>query len=88
MLVTLNPDEIALLFEQDPTTKADGGFQGLFVSLQNACDQSTGELELSDDHLRRIPQYAFYRNGGVWNGRLLGIFQRTLGENLGRSATE
>ena len=82
--VTLTKDEVVSLFEQQPTTATDGGFQGLFVKLQGQFDQTTNDLALDDDDLRRIPQYAYdYRQGG-WQDRLERIFARTLGPMLGR----
>lgn len=86
--VVLNNAEIALLDEQDPASRGDGGFQRLMVDLQTGLRRSTKELKLSDDDLARIPKYAFdYKQGG-WEDRLKGIFGRTLGPNLGREAPE
>jgi len=84
MNIVLNSNEIAVLFQQDPTTAGDGGFQSLLVRLQGNCDQSTGELHLSGNDLEKIARYAFdYGNGG-WEDRLTSIFSRTLGPKLGR----
>jgi len=82
--VTLTPTEIEILDRQDPATENDGGFQQLLVEFQGLLDRNTGALALSDEHEEKIPRYAFdYKNGG-WEGRLKGIFSRTLGANLGR----
>ena len=71
--------------KQDPETAPDGGFQSLLVGLQKKIDPITGEVELSQDDLRRIPMYAFdYTNGG-WETRLIRAFGRTLGPKLGRA---
>ena len=86
MRVTLNAIEMEILFRQDPTTQRNGGYQRLLVRLQKNTHRSTGELALSDSDLERIPRYAFdYGNGG-WEGRLTGIFQRHLGDRLGRDS--
>lgn len=85
MRVTLNTEETEILFRQDPATQRNGGYQGLLVRLQGNTNRTTGELLLSDSDLERIPRYAFdYGNGG-WEGRLMGIFQRHLGNRLGRT---
>lgn len=84
MHVTLNSHEMSVLLKQDPSTKANGGFQGLLVSLQERLNKTTGSLTLNTDDLRRIPQYAFdYKQGG-WEDRLKEIFSRHLGPALGR----
>ncbi len=84
MIVILDQQEMAVLFQQDPETKDDGGFQALLVSLQERIDQATGEIDLTDDDRERIPRYAYdYQNGG-WENRLMDIFSRTLGFGLGR----
>lgn len=86
--VVLSDAEIALLDEQDPTSRGDGGFQRLMVDLQATLRRPTKELKLSDDDLDRIPKYAFdYKQGG-WEDRLKGIFSRTLGPNLGREVPD
>jgi hypothetical protein len=84
MKVVLTSGEINELMKQDPETASDGGFQSLMVRLQKNVDDTSGDLELSKDDLRRIPMYAFdYKNGG-WEDRLKRAFGRTLGPNLGR----
>ena len=84
MNIMLNSAEVAVLFRQDPATAGDGGFQSLLVRLQGECDQTTGKMLLSGDDLEKIPRYAFdYKNGG-WEDRLMSIFRRSIGQNLGR----
>jgi hypothetical protein len=84
--VVLNDEEIALLDRQDPDSAGEGGFQSMLVDFQKRLRRGTQELKLEDDDIRRIQQYAFdYKNGG-WQTRLVGIFGRTLGNNLGREA--
>jgi hypothetical protein len=82
--VTLNQGEMEILFRQDPSTKSEGGWQSLLVTLQECTDRATGQCEIATTVLPRIGQYAFdYGNGG-WETRLTGIFERTLGSKLGR----
>ena len=84
MVVILNRTEIRELLLQDPSTRGDGGFQSLLVSLQEKTNLQTGELDLTKEDLDRIQKYAFdYENGG-WQNRLKKIFGRVLGANLGR----
>lgn len=84
MTVKLRTDEIDLLNLQDFGTESDGGFQQLMVRLRCNLNQCTHQLTLSEQDLETIPRYAFdYKNGG-WQNRLVGIFGRTLGSNLGR----
>jgi len=81
--VVLNEVEATLLARQDPDTAADGGFQALLVRLQEKIG-ADGTIELDAQDLDQIPRYAFdYKNGG-WQNRLVGIFGRTLGNQLGR----
>ncbi len=82
MQVTLNEEETNTLMMQKPTTQDDGGFQQLMVRLQKKLDNKTGNLELNDDDLKKIPQYAAYTSGG-WQKRFKTIFSRVLGPNLG-----
>ena len=83
-ILVLNAAEIEILFRQDPTTKDDGGWQRLLVTLQELSDQPTGEITIPPRILERIQRYAFdYGNGG-WEERLMSIFSRTLGPRLGR----
>lgn len=82
--VTLNAEEIAELDRQDPNSASEGGFQGLLVRLQRKLNRETGELVLDEKDLQDIPKYAFdYKQGG-WQKRLVAIFGRTLGPQLGR----
>ena len=84
MFIVLNADESALLDRQDQSTAGDGGFQSMLVGFQKALRRGTSELKLTEDDVQRIARYAFdFKNGG-WQTRLVGIFGRTLGANLGR----
>ena len=82
--VKLNPGEIAVLDRQHPSTKKNGGWQNLMVTLQQNLNRPTGVLVLTLENLERIQRYAFNYGNGGWEGRLRGIFQRTLGPSLGR----
>lgn len=82
--VTLTLSELAILDHQEPSTESDGGWQGLLVRLQKKVNRVTLELALDAADQEVIPRYAFdYGNGG-WEARLRGVFERTLGPNLGR----
>jgi cellulose biosynthesis protein BcsQ len=80
--VDLEPDELSALKEQDPQSRAGGGFQALLVSLQEKVTNGILKLSLSDRE--RIARYAHDYKSGGWQGRLKTIFGRTLGDNLGR----
>jgi cellulose biosynthesis protein BcsQ len=82
--VELNRDETELLFEQDPSTRSEGGFQNFLVKLQEKTDRASGKLDLTISDLERIARLAFdYRQGG-WQNQLRRIFGRVLGDTLGR----
>lgn len=84
MWIVLNADELTLLDQQDPSTANDGGFQNMLVGFQKGLRRGTSELKLTEDDVQRIARYAFdFKNGG-WQTRLVGIFGRALGPNLGR----
>lgn len=83
-IIFLTSAEMEALLLQDPLSEDDGGYQGLLVHLQKNLNRRDRSIELTDDDLERIPRYAFdYKQGG-WQDRLVGIFGRTLGPNLGR----
>ena len=84
MTVRLNSDEIGELDRQHASTKGNGGWQSLLVTLQTKVDRTTGLLLLDDDDLERISKYAFDYGQGGWEIRLRKIFGRTLGPALGR----
>jgi len=82
--LVLNHDEIEALFEQDPATARDGGFQSLMVRLQENFRPGTQELRLEDKDLEDVQRYALdYKQGG-WESRLMRILGRNLGPTLGR----
>jgi hypothetical protein len=84
MNVTLTASEIDELFIQRASTRGDGGYQSLLVSLQERVNKVSGAIVLTHDDLERIPRYAFdYGNGG-WENRLSAIFGRVIGPKLGR----
>jgi len=83
-MVTLHKEEISVLFEQDPATEGNGGWQGLMVRLQRACDEQTGIINIPDKDLVRISKYAFDMGQGGWEDRLIKTFGRSLGPKLGR----
>lgn len=79
----LNATEKRLLFRQDPNTKEDGGFQKLLVKLQSQYDSDSGTLKVYSKDLERIGRYAFKYGNGGWENRLVRIFGRHYGPNLG-----
>jgi hypothetical protein len=82
--VILQAGEIAELDKQDPSTEFDGGYQKLIVGLQRKIDRKTSELFLSDNDLEKIQRFALdYGNVG-WKATLIGVFGRTLGQELAR----
>jgi len=78
--VALTNDEREVLSKENT---GRGGFQGLFVKLQQKME---GRLvPITPDDLERIQRYAFdYGNGG-WEARLTAIFGRAFGPTLGRN---
>jgi hypothetical protein len=83
-IVVLNADEIAELDRQNPASAKDGGFQAFIVRLQGHVRRGTQEIILSDDDQENIARYAFDYQQGGWQDRLVTIFGRTLGAELGR----
>jgi cellulose biosynthesis protein BcsQ/class 3 adenylate cyclase len=82
--VRLNERELELLFEQDPASRSEGGFQNFLVKLQEKTNRGSGDIDLTISDLERIARLAFdYRQGG-WQNQLRRIFGRVLGETLGR----
>jgi hypothetical protein len=81
--IVLDPQEIAVLDRQPASTKANGGWQNLMVTLQQKLDRATGRLTLTIRDIERIRRYAFNYGNGGWENRLRAIFQRTLGPSLG-----
>ena len=84
MTVFLNPQEVAELRRQHPSTRGKGGWQRLMVDLQLKVDGATGHLALDARDLERIARYAFDYGRGGWEKRLQSVFGRSLGPNLGR----
>lgn len=82
MDVILNKSELTALFLQEPSTKKDGGWQGLMVGLQEKTDQTNGSLSLTLRDRRRIRMYAFKYKKGGWEDRLQAAFSRHLGKKL------
>lgn len=85
MIIQLNPDEVAELFKQDPKSRSKGGFQGLLVGLQKNYTVNKRKLFIDPATAVKIRKYAFgYKNGG-WQLRLLRIFSRAMGRDLGKT---
>lgn len=81
----LSPQEVEVLFRQDPATDGDGGWQNLLIGLQRKANRTTAAITLDDADLDRIPRYAFDYGKGGWEERLKAVFGRHLGDSLGRS---
>lgn len=76
--VILNEEELEVLYRPN---EGQGGYQGLLTDLQDRT-AADGTLPLTDDHLEKIPRYAFEYGNGGWEDRLTRIFKRTLGPRL------
>lgn len=77
MEIALEPEEVAELKKVSNLSLA-GGWQGLFKDLNEALDESTGRIHLTQKHRARIHQYGDYDNKGGLHKRLRKIFQRPL----------
>ena len=82
--VNLSPKEVDVLDRQPASSKENGGWQNLLVTLQEKVDRTNGSIALGESDLERIQRYAFSYGKGGWENRLRSIFQGTLGPNLGR----
>lgn len=80
--ITLNEQEREILYRQEPGTGKDGGWQSLLVGIQQALNEQTGEVTLTENQIERIQRYAFSYGNGGWEDRLSGIFSRSLGPRL------
>lgn len=82
--VILNPNQLAVLDRQAPSSKENGGWQNLLVTLQERVNRKSGSITLDASDLERIQRYAFRYGNGGWESRLREIFQSTLGPTLGK----
>ncbi len=80
--VTINEEEREILYRQEPSSKLDGGWQRLLVTLQELTNEANGEITIPPIILERIQRYAFSYGNGGWEDRLKSIFGRTLGDRL------
>jgi len=83
MKIKLTYGELKELLRQNPNTSNDGGFQNYLVQLGYRVDDSSGELELSDEDLSKINKYATQYGPGGFQSRIYKIFRRTLAQSLG-----
>ncbi len=74
----LTREEMDELFQQDPQTAKDGGFQNFIVCLQRQARRSFLEIKLDEDAIERIRKYASDSSRGGWQKRILIIFARVL----------
>ena len=84
MRVVLSSAELFELDRQPRRTKSRGGFQSLFVGLQERVERRTRAIVLTAIDRERIARYAFAYGRGGWEDRLLRVFGRVLGPSLGR----
>jgi len=76
--IILNEDEQYHLFRQSPSSKHDGGFQSLLVSIQETFNPTDNSVTITDEVEERIRRYyGKYKTGG-YQSRLRRIFGRTL----------
>ncbi len=75
---TLNEEERAELFQQDPQTANDGGFQNFLIHLQKQYRPWPMKIDLDEDDIDRIRKYAADSKHGGWQKRILNIFGRVL----------
>jgi len=85
MPVILNPQEMAILMQQDPRTEKDGGFQQLLVTLQKKLNTVTGNINLTGKDIERIVRYAFEYGNGGWESMLRSVFGRVLPNEFART---
>ena len=78
----LNDDEFDALMQQDPSSRSEGGFQSLLVTLQDNTDPHTKILVLPVHLIEKINRYAFDYGQGGWEKTLKRIFSRSLGDGL------
>ena len=78
----LNDDEFDALMQQDPSSRSEGGFQSLLVTLQDNTDPHTKILVLPVHLIERINRYAFDYGQAGWEYTLKRIFSRVLGDGL------
>jgi hypothetical protein len=74
--IKLNKVELDALFQQDPSTRNNGGFQRFLVDLQLKTNKQNGKLILSDLDLEKILKYKSNPKKGGWQNRFKKIFAR------------
>jgi hypothetical protein len=82
--IALTKEEIALLKGAARRGDVDSGFQELLQTLCNLLDSETGEIFISQHTMAIVQLYGTGSGHPTWRGLLRCIFQRTLGDDLGR----
>lgn len=73
----LNSEEAAELMAESPT-KGTGGWQSLWLALQQAFDRTTGEISLTPELRSRVYHYYHSYGQGGWQNRAKRVFRRQL----------
>lgn len=82
MIVHLKENELEELLGVDVASANKGGFQNFLVQLGHRVD-STGELELSEEDMQRLDNYANNYGDGGFQNRIFKIFGRELAPQRG-----
>jgi hypothetical protein len=72
----LSGDEIEALTDSS-STKGTGGWQSLWLALQQNFDKTTGQIKLTPELRARIYQY-YHKGTGGWQARTKRVFRREL----------
>lgn len=74
MRLKLDNNQKKALYQVDPNSRRNGGFQSLLVSLQEKYNPHASIIDLNAQEIERIKRYSKkYRNGG-WQNTLKAIF--------------
>jgi hypothetical protein len=79
--IDLTVDELEIL---NQPVNGQGGLQDFMRRLQAQVNTATKTIRLTDEDLASIPHHAFDYGQGGFEARLVNIFGRELGPNLGR----
>ncbi len=77
MSLRLGSEEVEALMDES-TTKGTGGWQSLWLALQNSFNKATGTIKLTPQLRARIYQYYHNYGTGGWQTRAKKVFRREL----------